>query len=168
MIKDTKVFSRIKANRPKKINKNDYLYRMNVTYTYVEPEGGHVPEKEIKHPLGSAMRQACAEMSGFEVADGEVKLVGYIAGDTFGKRGGSHFASLEGNVVCGTKNRFGMDCASEIRIKNFDNFETDQWKGFSEKDVFDLRKNHLPMSHFITCKKCQAKIKKLLDEKTNR
>ncbi len=94
----------------------------------------------------------------------DYKLTGYIAGDTFASKGNSHFADINGNVVCGTKNRFGMDCASEIKIIDYENFEHDQTVSFKDEGKLShlLRKNHLPMECFITCKKCQNKIKQLL------
>lgn len=45
-------------------------------------------------------------------------FVGYIAGDTFTHKGNAHLADINGNVLCGTKNRFGMDCSSEIRLNS--------------------------------------------------
>ena len=94
----------------------------------------------------------------------EIKLIGYIAGDTFGSRGNSHFANLDGNVVCGTKNRFGMDCSYEIRFVSEVEFYLDQWKSFKEEDKFNLRKGHLPLDCFITCKKCQSALAKILNK----
>lgn len=99
-----------------------------------------------------------------QLAPEDFKLTGYIAGDTFKSRGHSHFATMDGEVVCGTKNRFGMDCAAEIRIADFDHFETDTQVKFGREDKMNLRKNHLPMDCFITCKKCQKKIKQMLEE----
>lgn len=88
----------------------------------------------------------------------DIKLTGYIAGDTFGKKGNSHFANLDGNVVCGTKNRFGMDCSQEIRFVSETEFYLDQFISFNEVDKLNIRQGHLPLECFITCKKCRKKL----------
>ena len=98
--------------------------------------------------------------------DTTFKLHGYIASDTFGNtRQNTHFADIDGNIVCGTKNRFGMDCHTNIRFLDYEQFETDYIARFDENLALSafLRRNHLPAEHFITCKKCQNKVKALLN-----
>lgn len=94
------------------------------------------------------------------------KLTGYIASDTFANRGNSHFADLEGNVACGSKARFGLDCHTEIRLISYDEFDTDMNVSFKvDRPLSDyIRRNHLPMEHFISCKKCQKYLRKYLDK----
>ncbi len=94
----------------------------------------------------------------------EHKLIGYIAGDTFASRGNSHFADEMGNVICGTTNRFGMDCTTVIKFVDIENFDTDSTIDFTAKSSFSkcLRRNHLPLYCFVTCKKCRNKLTKLL------
>ncbi len=93
-------------------------------------------------------------------------LVGYIAGDTFANRGNSHYANEDGDVVCGTTNRFGMDCCNRIRIVSYTEFYTEHhMQPFNKPNkragsFLDLTRNHLPMDCFITCKKCQKYIEK--------
>lgn len=94
----------------------------------------------------------------------EFKLIGYISGDTFGRRGNSHFSNTDGFVICGTKNRFGMDCSIEIRFIDLNNFETDESISFKESGTSALlRKNHLPITSYITCKKCLKALNKLIE-----
>lgn len=92
-----------------------------------------------------------------------IRLVGLIAGDTFGHRGKHHFADMDGNILCGATCRYGFDCHTEIRIVDMDNFETDRILKFNQEDKLELRKNHLPMDAFINCKKCQKAMVKLLE-----
>ncbi len=83
------------------------------------------------------------------------KIIGFVAGDTFKSKGNSHFADIDGNVICGTKNKFGMDCSYEIRLVSTSEFYTDLSISFKAIDKLNIRKGHLPLQHFITCKKCQ-------------
>lgn len=94
----------------------------------------------------------------------QFKLSGFISGDTFASNGNSHFSDENGNVICGSVNRFGFDCSVEIKFHDIDNFETDYTKSFQNNTGINLRTNHLPLPCFITCKKCQKKLTKILNK----
>mgnify|MGYP001617422724 CR=1 FL=1 len=96
----------------------------------------------------------------------DFKLIGYISSDTFYNRGRFHFTTIEGYIVCGSTSRFGYDAHTEIRFINYQHFETDQYQSFRlETAGIDLKTNHLPLDHFINCKKCQKLLKKFLENK---
>lgn len=91
---------------------------------------------------------------------------GLIAYDTFRNRGNSHYADLDGNIACGSKNRFGFDCDIEVKIETMEVYFTDEYKRLGPNLKFV--KGHLPLNTQITCKKCLSKIEKLLHHENNR
>ena len=138
---------------------------MEVKFGYVGPPKEKEEDVYTKPEVGST-KELTDKMCGLKTnyTDG-IRLVGLIASDTFKRTGATHFADMDGNVSCGAKCRFGMDCHTEIRIVDFDNFETDRILKFNEEDKMGLRKNHLPMDAHVSCKTCQKNIKKLLNGK---
>lgn len=88
----------------------------------------------------------------------EFKLIGFIAGDTFGNKTQSHFVSENGEVLCGAKCKFGYDAHTEVKFVSLEEIYTDQFKIKPRH----LWKWHLPFASLISCKKCQKLLKKQL------
>jgi|GEM_PF-6414812 hypothetical protein len=82
----------------------------------------------------------------------DIKLIGYIASDTFTSRTNSHFADEEGNVICKQKCRFGYDCHTVVKFVSIDEIYSDQFRG-------TLWKYHLPFETLVTCKNCQKRVR---------
>ena len=80
----------------------------------------------------------------------EKVIKGYVAGSGVGYSN-SHLSDLDGNVVCGTKNRFGMDCSLDIEIRSIDDYSINDIRRGLE---LPMHKGHLPLHTTVTCKRC--------------
>lgn len=94
----------------------------------------------------------------------DYKIEGFIAGAHKRYSGNSHFMNNDGVVLCGSDSRIGFDASIVIKFRSIEDFDHDQDKAgrYNPNKAYVMSSNHLPLRCFITCKKCQNKLAKIL------